>query len=223
MGGRLLEASVSRARDRFRCRRRLTALPATVTALLAACFPAWAQFDPGDLPVRVPPPPVFSIFDTLNAPERSPQGTTRESIAPLKNDRGAATAATCEARDASVAKLYARAEAALKQKESAEAAYWLKSGFTTRLDTNDGWALTRLGYIMISDDNPKRDPVVARILWELAAATGRGDAFYNLGYLFETGVGVQADPEKALAWYEKAQAFGYDKAAEAIRRLRAKP
>lgn len=226
MNGRSTQALVPRAtdrfkRDRFKFRRSAAAFAAPAAVMLAACMPAQAQFDAGDLPTRVPPTPPVSIYDTLSTPDRSPQGTSRESLAPVKDAQGTATPA-CQARDANVAEFYTRADAALKQKDPTETAYWLKSGFITRLEPDDGWALNRLGLILISSDNPKRDPVAARIFWELAATTGNGEALNNLGYLFETGEGVQADSDKALAWYEKAQAAGYVKAAEAIRRMRSK-
>ena len=219
MNGQSPDASLTRPREPVRRRRGNAA--ALAMLLLATIGPASAQFDPGDLPARVPPAPVLSIYDTLAAPERSPQGTSRESVSQFKADQGGA-AATCEARDSAVTKLYQRAYDSFDQKDPIEASYWLRSGFATRLDARDGRALARLGYILISDENPKRDAAAARIVWELAATAGSRDAVFNLGYLFETGVGVQADPDKALAWYEKAQAAGHEKAAEAIKRVRAK-
>ena len=50
----------------------------------------------------------------------------------------------------------------------------------------------------------KGDYQAARREWEPLAAAGHRDAEFNLGLLYENGLGVPADPAKAAYWYEKA-------------------
>jgi hypothetical protein len=48
------------------------------------------------------------------------------------------------------------------------------------------------------------DPARAARLYARAALWGNGRAAYYLGQLYETGVGVDADPIRARAWYRAA-------------------
>ncbi len=48
----------------------------------------------------------------------------------------------------------------------------------------------------------------AREYWEQAAEKGNADALYNLGILYEHGLGVEQDYDKAREYYEKAIATG---------------
>ena len=50
----------------------------------------------------------------------------------------------------------------------------------------------------------KGDYDAARREWEPLGASGHRDAQFNLGLLYENGLGVAADPARAAAWYEKA-------------------
>jgi uncharacterized protein len=52
----------------------------------------------------------------------------------------------------------------------------------------------------------KGDYEAARREWEPLAASGHRDAQFNLGLLYENGMGVAADGAKAAYWYEKAAA-----------------
>jgi hypothetical protein len=54
----------------------------------------------------------------------------------------------------------------------------------------------------------QKDYVVARQLYEKAAAAGSPSAMINLGYLYEAGYGVPQDYAAARMWYEKAAAAG---------------
>jgi hypothetical protein len=63
------------------------------------------------------------------------------------------------------------------------------------------------------------DPVGAALLWRAAAARGDAIAQYNLGVLYERGIGVEADIAKAKAWYERAAARNHADAKAALKRL----
>ena len=41
------------------------------------------------------------------------------------------------------------------------------------------------------------------------AKGGDADAQYNLGSVYETGFGVEADPDEAVRWYKEAAAQGH--------------
>ncbi len=64
------------------------------------------------------------------------------------------------------------------------------------------------------------DYASAALYYQMAAdknndgATGVAKAIYQLGYLYENGLGVEADPETALALYQRAVAAGEDKLGE---------
>lgn len=61
------------------------------------------------------------------------------------------------------------------------------------------------------------DPERAAQLYARAALWGNGRAAYYLGQLYETGVGVDPDPERARAWYEAAT--GIDAAADRLAQM----
>lgn len=47
--------------------------------------------------------------------------------------------------------------------------------------------------------------------WYLKSASKNdAGAMYNIGYLYEKGLGVPIDIEKAKEWYRKANALGLD-------------
>jgi hypothetical protein len=63
------------------------------------------------------------------------------------------------------------------------------------------------------------DPAAAEVLWHLAAAHGEPVAMYNLGVLYERGIGVAANPAQARSWYDRAAAHNHRGAREALKRL----
>jgi TPR repeat protein len=67
----------------------------------------------------------------------------------------------------------------------------------------------------------ERDYGKARAAWEKAASRGNPAALYGLGMLHENGFGVGPDLERALEYYEQAEAKDYEAAAAAADRLRA--
>lgn len=61
------------------------------------------------------------------------------------------------------------------------------------------------------------DPERAAQLYARAALWGNGRAAYYLGQLYETGVGVDPDPDRARAWYKAAT--GIDAAADRLAQM----
>ena len=55
--------------------------------------------------------------------------------------------------------------------------------------------------------------------FRLAAVQGHADAQFNLGHMFESGLGVAKDRAEAARWYRMAAAQGHAVAAEAVRRF----
>ena len=97
-----------------------------------------------------------------------------------------------------------------------EAVYWY------RLAANDFEAkgLTNLGTLLVRGRGvDKPNPADARVLWLSAAARGEPVAMFDLGTMYERGIGVDADPSMAKKWYELAAAKGHAQAREALKRL----
>jgi len=57
------------------------------------------------------------------------------------------------------------------------------------------------------------------MLWSAAAARGETTAMFNLGAMYENGVGVNADLAKAKTWYQRAAARNHPGAQAALKRL----
>jgi len=58
----------------------------------------------------------------------------------------------------------------------------------------------------------KGDGEAAYRIWKPLAEKGDTEAQYHLGYMFQTGTGVDVDKTKALYWYDKAAKSGHGKA-----------
>jgi TPR repeat protein len=185
--------------------------PASILALLVSAMAftlmsgskADAQFVAGELPtIEAPPPP--SIYDVLAASDRSPRGTARNSVP--------------------ADQLYELGQRFWQgtdvPKDPSETAYWLKLVVISRLGPKEQNALNLLAYLHANGDGSKTDPAAARLLWELSAAGGNGTAMYNLGYMYENGVGIPASRDRARSWYERAREAGYEKAQAALDRLK---
>jgi TPR repeat protein len=115
---------------------------------------------------------------------------------------------------------YARGWAADKgsngTRNPSEAVYWYG------LAAQDGQpdALANLGLLLVRGQGvPNPDPAGAALLWWAAAARGEATAMFNLGALWENGIGVTADLARAKVWYERAASKGYDPARSALKRL----
>ncbi len=59
----------------------------------------------------------------------------------------------------------------------------------------------------------KKDFAEARRWWTIAAAQGNADAEYNIGFLYEHGLGVAQNYAQAMNWFQKAAAQGNADAA----------
>jgi TPR repeat protein len=97
-----------------------------------------------------------------------------------------------------------------------EAAYWY------RLAANDGEAkaFTNLGTLVVRGQGvDKPDPSAAQLLWLSAAARGEPVAMFDLGTMYEHGIGVAADLAAAKKWYAWAAAKGHTQARDALKRL----
>lgn len=94
--------------------------------------------------------------------------------------------------------------------DKAEAAFWLKKALSQQLSNEQmRWALTQLGSVY-AVPGPQTDPnyIAARLVWELAGASGDPIALCFSGRLHEKGLGVPVDKEKARTHYERAQSLG---------------
>jgi hypothetical protein len=56
------------------------------------------------------------------------------------------------------------------------------------------------------------DGAEAYRIWKPLADKGNPEAQYHLGYMFQTGTGVDKDKSQALFWYNKAAENGHGKA-----------
>jgi TPR repeat protein len=55
--------------------------------------------------------------------------------------------------------------------------------------------------------------------YQQAANAGHNTAMYNIGVLWEGGLGVTQDRDQAIAWYRKAAAAGNEAARAALKSL----
>ncbi len=97
-----------------------------------------------------------------------------------------------------------------------EAAYWY------RLAASDGEAkaFTNLGTLMVRGQGiDKPDPSAAYLLWLAAAARDEPVAMFDLGTMYERGIGVAVDLATAKKWYAWAGAKGHAQARDALKRL----
>jgi TPR repeat protein len=103
-----------------------------------------------------------------------------------------------------------------KPKDAAEAAYWYA------LAARDGWpaAFTNLGTLYARGVvGGKPDTAAAERLWKAAAARDDAIAMFNLGAMYERGIGVPADAGVAKRWYARGAEHKHAASAEALRRL----
>lgn len=129
-----------------------------------------------------------SLFDSLAAGDVSPKGIDARGTVP--------------------ANALARATGA--ERNSDEAAYWLKRYIAGPLgDDRLRRALTQLGSIYAEPAGQAApDYEKARGLWEMASAAGDPIAMCFMGQLYENGLGVTASLPAAGVWYERARQTG---------------
>lgn len=95
-------------------------------------------------------------------------------------------------------------------KNPTEAEFWLRAALSKSLDgPGVTWALTQLGTLYANAGaHAQPDYQKARLLWEIASAQRSSVANCFLGQLFEFGLGVTPNRQKAVAHYERAKALG---------------
>jgi hypothetical protein len=69
-------------------------------------------------------------------------------------------------------------------------------------------------------DRVAQDYGKARLAWSKSAATGNAAGLNGLGQLYEQGLGVEMDLQRALGYYEQAAAKDYNPAREGAERVR---
>ena len=77
-------------------------------------------------------------------------------------------------------------------------------------EQNDIRSMIALAMMRLHPESPRYDPETARTYLERAADLGDPEAMYELGRLFETGIGVAQNDSEALKYYQAAarQDFG---------------
>ena len=84
-------------------------------------------------------------------------------------------------------------------------------------DQDSAWAMMALGLLYTQGgDGVPQDHVKAVELFRKASDRGDAEAQYNLGWAYESGLGVAKDRQQALEWYGMAAGKG---SAIALQRL----
>ncbi len=149
----------------------------------------------GDTAGTAPPAPQapapHTLFDTLTVSAISPRGTSGAGVSPSRALENANAQLTGPSRDAD------------------EAGFWLRRYITQTLGNDRTQrALTQLGSVYAEPASGTPDYVKARLLWEIAGASGDPVALCFLGLLSENGLGGPADKKAALTWYERSKQSG---------------
>jgi hypothetical protein len=76
-------------------------------------------------------------------------------------------------------------------------------------EQNDTRSMIALAMMRLHPESPRYDPETARDYLQKAADLGDPEAMYELGRLFETGIGVAQDDAKALTNYQSAARQNY--------------
>lgn len=93
--------------------------------------------------------------------------------------------------------------------DQVEASFWLRKSIALSVGTPQlTWTLTQLGTLYAQPVSGAADYGKARLLWELAGASGDAMALCFLGALYEHGLGVKRSNREALGYYQRAKARG---------------
>ncbi len=76
-------------------------------------------------------------------------------------------------------------------------------------EQNDTRSMIALAMMRLHPQSPRYDPQTARTYLQRAADLGEPEAMYELGRLYETGIGVAQDDTKALDYYQSAARQNY--------------
>jgi TPR repeat protein len=146
------------------------------------------------------------LYDVFSTGDVSPRGRTAKGM-----DMGSSLA---------LADTYIHGDSSSTDLKEGE--YWIRHAIgRVMADTRLRWALTQLGSVYAAPGGVAPDFEKARLMWEMSGALGDTVALCFLGNLYEYGLGVPADREIALRWYERALAAGGCKGLdEAIARVK---
>jgi hypothetical protein len=93
--------------------------------------------------------------------------------------------------------------------DQAEASFWLRKALSLSVGTPQmSWTLTQLGTLYAQPSSGPPDYGKARLLWEMAGASGDATALCFLGALYEHGLGVAKAYRQALTYYQRAKTNG---------------
>jgi hypothetical protein len=146
---------------------------------------------PADTAATASPAAPQLMFDTLAVGAISPRGASGAGVSPSRALENANAQLTGPSRDAD------------------EAGFWLRRYITQTLGNDRTQrALTQLGSVYAEPSSGAPDYVKARLLWEIASASGDPVAMCFLGLLSENGLGGPADRKAALSWYERSKQSG---------------
>lgn len=106
--------------------------------------------------------------------------------------------------------------------DQVEASFWLRKAIALSVGTPQlTWTLTQLGTLYARPSAGAPDYGKARLLWEMAGASGDASALCFLGALYEHGLGVAKSGREALGYYQRAKSQGGCRGVEeAIARVR---
>ncbi len=76
-------------------------------------------------------------------------------------------------------------------------------------EQNDTRSMIALAMMRLHPQSPRYDPQTARTYLQRAADLGEPEAMYELGRLYETGIGVAQDDTKALDYYQSSARQNY--------------
>ncbi|WP_322867365.1 caspase family protein [Aquicoccus sp. G2-2] len=85
----------------------------------------------------------------------------------------------------------------------------LEKQYQVLAEDDDTRALYALAMMHLHPDSPRYDPEKARGYLERASTLGSAESLYELGRLYETGIGAPKDDAKALSYYQKAARLDY--------------
>ncbi|MBU2532190.1 MAG: hypothetical protein KKB37_05590, partial [Alphaproteobacteria bacterium] len=171
----------------------LLAVPAVVLALWPVVFPPPAG---GVAPARLEAAAGTDwVHDTLAAGNRSPGGM----------DASGMTAGEALKQ----AEKFVLGDGAGDNLE--ERRFWLRKSISLMLaEPRNQWSLTQLGAIHTDPEGQDKQPDyrAAKTLWEIASASGDSVATCFLAKLYELGLGVPAEKQRAAQWLGRARQMG---------------
>ncbi|MEO1695432.1 MAG: tetratricopeptide repeat protein [Pseudomonadota bacterium] len=136
---------------------------------------------------------VDRLADILKPPTTSPSGRDAQAVASAEALRLADT----------------HMNRGSSADDQAEAMFWLRRALGLELDRADfARASTQLATLYAAPANGAPDYRSARLLWELAAARGDASAMCFLATLYQQGLGVPRNIEKAVGFYAMAAKAG---------------